>query len=72
MITKVMVTKLLQGWQVDDGVLLRRWQVDDNDKSDNNYKFHNNDESNNIRSVRFKVSHVVWSHNFRSHDHGIT
>ena len=53
-LTRVMVTKLLQEWQVDDGVLLQGCQVDDNDKS------------NNIRSVRFEVSHMVWSH-----DHSI-
>ena len=37
-----MVTKSLQGWQVDnDGVLVQEWQVDDNDKF--NFRSHDYD-----------------------------
>ena len=60
MMMKVTLTKPLQGWQVDDdSVLLQGWRVNDNDKSDN------------IRFMRFEVSHVVWSYNLRSCNHGI-
>ena len=67
MMIKVTVTKPLQRWQVnDDGILLQGWQIDDNDKSNNN------DKSDNIRSVRFEVSHVVCSYDLRFCDYGIT
>ena len=59
--TRLTVTKLLQDWQVnDDNVLLQRWQIN------------NNDKSNNIKSVCFEVSHVIYSHNLKSCDHNIT